>query len=89
MLTYLFNPPPQSLIAISLLCLLSSPHTTPAVLGTSGEILLEKILEEDSSYGDPDYYTRNNVGQSPPGLDNDKKLLLGNGHTGAIHMTDI
>ena len=50
---------------------------------------MEKILEEDSSYGDPDYYTRNNVGQSPPGLDNDKKLLLGNGHTGAIHMTDI
>ncbi|XP_039440234.1 uncharacterized protein LOC120421136 isoform X1 [Culex pipiens pallens] len=64
--------------------------TTPsgAVLGASGEILLEKILEEDSSYGDPDYYSRN-AGQSPPGADNDKRLLLGNGHTGAIHMTDI
>lgn len=59
-----------------------------AVLGASGEILLEKILEEDSSYGDADYYSRN-VGQSPPGADNDKRLLLGNGHTGAIHMTDI
>ncbi|XP_062552278.1 uncharacterized protein LOC134217533 isoform X1 [Armigeres subalbatus] len=65
-----------------------TPTTPSGVLGASGEILLEKILEEDSSYGDPDYYTRN-VGQSPPGLDNDKKLLLGNGHTGAIHMTDI
>ncbi|KAL1402572.1 hypothetical protein pipiens_001841 [Culex pipiens pipiens] len=46
-----------------------------AVLGASGEILLEKILEEDSSYGDPDYYSRN-AGQSPPGADNDKRLLL-------------
>lgn len=63
-------------------------NSTPPVLGASGEILLEKILEEDSSYGDPDYYSRN-AGQSPPGADNDKRLLLGNGHTGAIHMTDI
>ncbi|KFB53725.1 AGAP009744-PA-like protein [Anopheles sinensis] len=65
-----------------------TPTTPSGVLGASGEILLEKILEEDSSYGDPDYYSRN-VGQSPPGADNDKRLLLGNGHTGAIHMTDI
>ncbi|XP_053695827.1 uncharacterized protein LOC128743298 [Sabethes cyaneus] len=65
-----------------------TPTTPSGVLGASGEILLEKILEEDSSYGDPDYYSRNN-GQSPPGVDNDKRLLLGNGHTGAIHMTDI
>lgn len=74
----------MSLIEFSFLCLISPT----AVLGASGEILLEKILEEDSSYGDPDYYTRN-IGQSPPGVDNDKKFLLGNGHTGAIHMTDI
>ncbi|XP_039440247.1 uncharacterized protein LOC120421136 isoform X2 [Culex pipiens pallens] len=65
-----------------------TPTTPSGVLGASGEILLEKILEEDSSYGDPDYYSRN-AGQSPPGADNDKRLLLGNGHTGAIHMTDI
>ncbi|XP_058824550.1 uncharacterized protein LOC131685111 [Topomyia yanbarensis] len=66
----------------------ATPTTPSGVLGASGEILLEKILEEDSSYGDPDYYSRN-AGQSPPGVDNDKRLLLGNGHTGAIHMTDI
>lgn len=47
-------------------------------------MLLEKILEEDSSYGDE--YTRTQA-LSPIG--NDKKYLLGNGHSGSVNITNI
>lgn len=48
-------------------------------------MLLEKILEEDSSYGDE--YNRN---PTPIGREYDKRYLLGNGHTGSgTHMTNI
>lgn len=50
-------------------------------LGASGEMLLEKILEEESIYGDD--RARDNL--SPQA--NDKRLLLGNGH--GVHMTRI
>lgn len=48
----------------------------------SGDMLLEKILEEDSIYGDD--RARDNL--SPIG-GNDTKYLLGNGHT--INITRI
>lgn len=56
--------------------------TPIADLGASGEILLEKILEEDSIYGDD----RARETCSPQA--NDKRHLLGNGHT-AVHITRI
>lgn len=46
-------------------------------------MLLEKILEEESIYGDEK--GRDNL--SPSSNGNDKKLLLGNGHT--VNMTRI
>lgn len=51
-------------------------------IGVSGDMLLEKILEEDSIYGDD--RARDNL--SPIG-GNDTKYLLGNGHT--INITRI
>ena len=54
-------------------------------MSASGEVLLEKIMEEDSSYGDD----VSKYNEQSPLSDNDKKLLLGNGHQGALHMTDI
>ncbi|XP_037032058.1 uncharacterized protein LOC119071292 isoform X2 [Bradysia coprophila] len=56
--------------------------TTPQDIGISGDMLLEKILEEDSIYGDD--RTRDNL--SPIG-GNDTKYLLGNGHT--VNITRI
>lgn len=53
-----------------------------ADIGASGDMLLEKILEEDSIYGDD--RARDNL--SPIG-GNDTKYLLGNGHT--INITRI
>lgn len=50
--------------------------------GTPGEMLLEKILEEESNYGDE----RN---QHPSPNENDKKYLLGNGHTDGVNITRI
>lgn len=47
-------------------------------------MLLEKILEEDSSYGDE--YTRIQA-LSPIG--NDTKYLLSNGHSGSVNITNI
>lgn len=46
-------------------------------------MLLEKILEEDSIYGDE--RVRDNM--SP--ISNDKRYLLGNGHTNGTHITRI
>lgn len=51
-------------------------------VGTPGEMLLEKILEEESNYGDE----RN---QHPSPNENDKKYLLGNGHTDGVNITRI
>lgn len=51
-------------------------------IGVSGDMLLEKILEEDSIYGDD--RARENL--SPIG-GNDTKYLLGNGHT--VNITRI
>lgn len=53
----------------------------------SGDIPLEKILEEDSSYGD-ERSIQTAITSSTPTL-NDKKLLLGNGHTHSVMMTNI
>ncbi|XP_055386927.1 uncharacterized protein LOC129615635 [Condylostylus longicornis] len=62
--------------------------TTPVGLGNSGEILLEKITEEDSSYGTSD--DRVSSGISPTGPNYDKKHLLGNGYMSAsTHITRI
>lgn len=47
-------------------------------------MLLEKILEEESCYGDE----RNQRDYLSPN-ENDKKHLLGNGHTANIHITRI
>lgn len=52
-------------------------------MNTNGDMLLEKILEEDSIYGDE--RIRDNM--SP--ISNDKKYLLGNGHTNGTHITRI
>lgn len=51
----------------------------------NGDMLLEKILEEDSIYGDD--RARDNL--SP--ISNDKKYLLGNGHNNhmSTHITRI
>jgi hypothetical protein len=54
-------------------------------LGASGDMLLEKILEEDGQYYSEDY-VRTQMLQSPI---NDKRLLLGNGHSGSVHVTNI
>lgn len=53
-------------------------------IGTSGDMLLEKILEEEASYAEEREI------QSPITMDrDDKRLLLGNGHTGSVHVTHI
>lgn len=56
-----------------------------ADLNINGDMLLEKILEEDSIYGDE--RGRDNI--SP--LGNDKRYLLGNGHhnPNSTHITRI
>ena len=48
-------------------------------------MLLEKIMEEESIYGDKD---RCQVITSHNGS-HDKRLLLGNGHNGAVNITRI
>lgn len=53
-----------------------------AEIGTPGEMLLEKILEEEISYGDERH-------QHPSPNENDKKYLLGNGHTVGVNITRI
>lgn len=45
-------------------------------------MLLEKILEEDSSAADD--FTRHSNSSH-----NDKRHLLGNGHPGSVHVTNI
>lgn len=54
--------------------------------GTSGEMLLEKILEEDSNYCD-DRQHREFISHEHD--EQDKKHLLGNGHTVTVHVTRI
>lgn len=53
--------------------------------GIPGEMLLEKILEEDSNYCDErqqrEYLSHEH--------EHDKKHLLGNGHTVTVHVTRI
>ncbi|CAD7086536.1 unnamed protein product [Hermetia illucens] len=60
--------------------------TTPVGIGNSGDMLLEKIMEEDSSYTD-----ERNCGEIQSPVGNDKRYLLGNGHTigGNIPITRI
>lgn len=60
----------------------SSTQKSLIDIGTPGEMLLEKILEEESNYGDE----RN---QHPSPNENDKKYLLGNGHTDGVNITRI
>lgn len=51
--------------------------------GTTGELMLEKILEEDGNYCDErlhrEYFSS----------EHDKKHLLANGHTVTVHVTRI
>lgn len=54
-------------------------------IGTPGEMLLERILEEESIYGD-ERLQREYI-NSPN--ENDKKHLLGNGHTVNVNITRI
>lgn len=56
----------------------------------SGEMLLEKILEEDSSYADDSRHSHSGSFQS------DKRQLIANGssnahhhYTGSVHVTNI
>lgn len=53
--------------------------------GTPGEMLLEKILEEDSNYSD-ERQQREFLSHEH---EHDKKHLLGNGHTVTVHVTRI
>lgn len=67
----------------------AKPHTqthTRTENGTSGEMLLEKILEEDSNYCD-DRQQREFISHEHDV--HDKKHLLGNGHTVTVHVTRI
>lgn len=48
-------------------------------------MLLEKILEEESNYGDERHHQREFLSPN----ENDKKHLLGNGHTINVHITRI
>lgn len=54
--------------------------------GTPGEMLLEKILEEDSNYSDERQQQREFLSHEH---EHDKKHLLGNGHTVTVHVTRI
>lgn len=73
-------------VRITALLTSTNNNTSHTENGTSGEMLLEKILEEDSNYCD-DRQHREFISHEHD--EHDKKHLLGNGHTVTVHVTRI